>query len=77
MTIRKSCFTCHYPSNHYSDVTIWDAWNIRGDDDRGSSAVKINTEKGEKVFKLIYKNLVKVAPLKKKNIKSILLYMTI
>lgn len=49
-TLRKSCFTCSYPRNHASDLTIWDAWTIKNDDDKGTSAVALNSDTGKKVF---------------------------
>lgn len=49
-TLRKSCFACSYPRNHASDLTIWDAWIIKNDDDKGTSAVALNSETGRNVF---------------------------
>lgn len=56
-TIRPSCYNCSFSSiNRVSDMTIGDFWGIEKtnlkefDDDRGTSLVLINTEKGAQVF---------------------------
>lgn len=49
VTLRKSCFHCAFPENHYSDITVKDYWEIVDDDNRGVSAITINTNKGEQI----------------------------
>lgn len=57
--IRRSCFNCAYRKlPHHSDLTIADFWGIENvnphfDDNRGTSAVLVNTEKGMKLFERI------------------------
>ncbi len=50
ITLRHSCFSCQFPANHYSDISIMDYWQIRNDDDKGVSACTANTDKGEKLL---------------------------
>lgn len=52
ITLRKSCFSCNFPEHHYSDITVKDYWEINGDDNRGISAIVINTNKGQQVANL-------------------------
>ena len=51
MTIRKSCFFCHMPENHCSDITVMDYWHTKSDDGKGLSACVTNTEKGDAVLR--------------------------
>lgn len=61
---RESCYTCNFASkNRISDITIADFWGIEKTnpeflDEKGVSAVIINTKKGEKIFDVIKKNIV-------------------
>lgn len=61
LCVRESCFHCHYKrEERISDVTIGDFWGIEGtemDDDRGTSAVIINTEQGMELFSGILKDI--------------------
>ena len=50
VSLRKSCYNCQNAENHVSDITVMDYWQIKEDDDKGVSALKINTEKGLKVL---------------------------
>ena len=50
VTLRKSCYTCQDAENKVSDITVMDYWQIKEDDDKGVSALKINSEKGMKVL---------------------------
>lgn len=62
-SLRKSCYNCR--ANNYrsgSDITLGDFWNIEKidsefSDDKGTSAVMINTSKGMEVFDKIKNNL--------------------
>lgn len=57
-SLRKSCYTCQYASNHQSDITMADFWGTKEKDDRGISLLSINTEKGQKLFDRISSRLV-------------------
>lgn len=54
--LRGSCYNCKYKEdNMLSDITIGDFWGIEGkypeiDDDKGLSAVLINTDKGNELI---------------------------
>lgn len=68
IALRPSCYNCKfkYPNN-VSDITLGDFWGIEDvypelDDDTGTSAVIINTEKGNKLWDAVkesckYKNV--------------------
>ena len=57
--LRKSCYQCMTkPLKNESDITIGDYWGIQNidskfDDDKGCSAILINTSKGSKIFEQI------------------------
>lgn len=54
--IRPSCGNCQFKGIHrQSDITLGDFWGIEQslDDDRGTSMVMLNSEKGEKLFRLV------------------------
>lgn len=59
LDLRTSCYQCDFKQNqHYSDITLGDFWGIENiypqySDERGVSAVIINTEKGHELFKSI------------------------
>lgn len=59
-SLRKSCYTCKEAENHCSDVTMWDAWQIKGDDNKGTSAICLNTKKGEKFFSKIEDDFISI-----------------
>ena len=58
LTLRASCEACPFASiSRVGDITLGDFWGIENvlpqiDDNKGVSAVLINTEKGEKLFSL-------------------------
>ena len=60
---RKSCTDCHFKGyKRDSDITIGDFWGIWDiapeiDDNKGTSAVVIQTQKGESIFKKIREHL--------------------
>lgn len=60
---RKSCFVCRYASaERLGDITISDFWtidkcNTELNDERGTSCVYINTEKGKKIFDRVMDSL--------------------
>lgn len=64
LTVRESCFCCPYRKiKHASDITVADAWGIERfapnmDDDKGTSAVVLQTKKGKSLFESI-DNIVK------------------
>lgn len=59
--LRDSCYKCNFRDyKKISDITLGDFWGIqnidkRMDDDRGTSVVIVNTEKGKKLFEEIKK----------------------
>lgn len=61
---RKSCTDCHFKGyKRDSDITIGDFWGIwdiapEMDDNKGTSVVVIQTQKGESIFKKISENLI-------------------
>lgn len=68
LCLRKSCYNCKFrKANHKSDITICDFWGIdetapEMNDDKGISAIMINSLKGEKAFEdikceLVYKSV--------------------
>lgn len=62
--LRPSCHACRYKSmERPSDITMGDFWGVEQkipelDDDKGTSIVQINTEKGKEIFTRIKDNLV-------------------
>jgi len=64
VALRKSCYNCNFKlGNKYSDITLGDFWGIKKFypkmyDDKGVSAVIINTEKGKNIFDIIKEDLV-------------------
>ena len=62
--LRPSCHSCRFKAvPRLSDLTIGDAWGIEKcmpelDDDRGTSVVLVNSEKGQKLFDRISSRLV-------------------
>lgn len=58
----KGCHKCKFKTNKYSDLTIGDFWGIEEidpslSDKKGTSLIEINTEKGQKLFDEIFKNV--------------------
>lgn len=59
IALRSSCYDCDFREGNYaSDITIGDFWGIEKvmpemDDDKGTSAVIIHTEKGRDIFRRI------------------------
>ncbi|RKM59558.1 4Fe-4S dicluster domain-containing protein [Butyrivibrio sp. XB500-5] len=53
---RESCFSCPFRGvNRGADITIWDAWDVSryehlNNDDKGSTKMLVNTEKGKVLF---------------------------
>ena len=64
LTLRPSCYDCHSKSlNRESDITLADFWGIENvcpelDDDKGTSLVFVNSEKGRNVFEEIKEQLI-------------------
>lgn len=62
--LRPSCHACRYKNmERPSDITMGDFWGIEQkipelDDDKGTSIIQINTEKGKVIFNKIEDNLV-------------------
>ena len=56
VSIRPSCYNCHFKTmKRVSDLTIWDCFNINEidksfDDDKGTTRVLVQSEKGEKLL---------------------------
>jgi len=54
--LRPSCYVCNFKTlNRQSDITLADFWGVDNilpgfDDDKGTSLILINSEKGEKAF---------------------------
>lgn len=66
--LRESCYACSFKEkNRKSDITLADFWGIQNvlpemDDDKGTSLVIVNTEKGKKLYeeikeKTVYKEV--------------------
>lgn len=69
--MRECCFGCQYAGNNgSSDFIIGDFWGIEHimpeiDDNKGTSVVLINTEKGEKLFSSINGDVAKTVDIEK------------
>ena len=65
VSLRESCYNCSFKKiNRLSDITLADFWGIekvnpKMFDDKGTSLVIVNSEKGEKLFKEIQNEVVK------------------
>jgi len=63
ISLRDSCYACSFKKyNRNSDITLADFWGINNiipkmNDDKGTSLVVINSEKGKKIFEEISKNI--------------------
>lgn len=61
LCLRESCYNCHYSNRcRVSDITIGDFWGIEEmdcciDDNRGTSVLICNTEKGKLLLSFLYK----------------------
>jgi coenzyme F420-reducing hydrogenase beta subunit len=59
--LRESCYSCIFRKKHrLSDITLADCWGIKKikpefDDDKGTSIIMVNSEKGKELFE-IFKN---------------------
>ena len=64
VALRESCYQCHFKlGNKYSDITLGDFWGVKEHyeklyNDNGSSAVIINTKKGEELFHEIKEQII-------------------
>jgi len=64
LSLRPSCYNCHSKSlERESDITLADFWGIEEVlpemfDDRGTSLVLVNSEKGRKLFESIADNII-------------------
>lgn len=73
--LRESCYSCNFKlGNKYSDITLGDFWGVKDCypemyNEKGVSAIIINTEKGSKLFSLINNKL----EYKKCNLNEIIL----
>lgn len=62
--LRESCYDCSFKSRHRkSDITLADFWGIdqilpEMNDDKGTSLVIVNSEKGQKLFEEMQEDLV-------------------
>ena len=63
VALRESCFNCNFKlENKYSDLTLGDFWGVKSFypemyNKKGVSAIIINTDKGEELFKVIENEL--------------------
>lgn len=61
--LRPSCYACEFKTLHrQSDITLADFWGIQSvlpemDDDKGTSLVLVNSEKGQALFNIIRDNI--------------------
>lgn len=66
LSTRPSCYQCSFKTvNRVSDFTIFDCWNVNAfnkgmDDDKGTTAVLIHTNKGLKIFNEISEKIDKL-----------------
>lgn len=64
IALRESCYNCNFKKgNRISDITLADFWGINNvfpemNDEKGISAVIVNTKKGMEVFENIKENLI-------------------
>ena len=62
--LRDSCYNCSFKNKYRnSDITLADYWGVKNihpnmDDDKGTSMVIINSEKGEELFNKIIDNCI-------------------
>ena len=61
--LRPSCYKCAYKTLHrQSDITLADFWGIEGilpnlDDDKGTSLIFVNSEKGNNIFEKLKESI--------------------
>ena len=64
LSLRPSCYNCHSKSlKRESDITLADFWGIENvapemDDDKGTSLVFVNSEKGKELFEEILNGMI-------------------
>lgn len=64
LSLRESCTSCMFKKNNrLSDITLADFWGIQNvipemDDDKGTSLVIVNSEKGKELMKLIQNKMI-------------------
>ena len=74
--LRPSCYACSFKTlNRQSDITLADFWGIENilpsyDDDKGTSLVMVNTQKGAEIFSSVADKI----SYKKVNINQAILY---
>lgn len=74
--LRDSCYHCSFKTRErLSDITLADYWGIQKihsemDDDKGTSLVFVNSEKGRRIFEEISKNFIYCETNKEKAIES-------
>ena len=66
LSLRPSCYNCSFKgvNNRLSDITLADFWGIEGmcpemDDDKGTSLVIVNTQKGREIFDSVSDSVVR------------------
>lgn len=63
ISLRPSCYNCHFKGiPHPSDITLGDCWGVERhspemDDNKGTSVVLLNTDRGVQKFGQIYPNI--------------------
>lgn len=68
-SVRPSCYKCKFKTQkRVSDITIWDCFNINEidkefDDDKGTTRILIQSEKGLKILKALDQTRIKEIPL--------------
>lgn len=76
LCLRTSCYACGFKTRErLSDITLADYWGIQKihpemDDDKGTSLVFVNSEKGRRIFEEIRKNFVYFETDKEKAIEN-------
>ena len=60
ISLRRSCYVCPNPENHCADITVWDDWNIEGDDNKGTSAILLNTQKAANRYSKIKNHFLEI-----------------
>ena len=66
LCLRESCYNCDFKKKYrISDITLADYWGISNvhnnmNDDKGTSLIIVNTEKGNELFQLIEDNIIYV-----------------
>lgn len=74
--LRDSCYKCSFrKKNRLSDITLADCWGIENirpelDDDKGTSLILVNSEKGKELYKTIENSIVSFQTTMDKAIES-------